>query len=278
MGQPIEVLEKRFDSTRTLDVDPRTRRFLLDHAASLDLAEVLVTDGYGYNAITTERTSDFVQSDEAWWQQAKSTGLSPSEATYDQSAKLVSISVASAVRAGESAPAVGVMKVVYGLAALQRAVHDAATAGIIVVEMIDSAGRMIVSSDRLADLKPMPGQDGLPRAATVVRYNDGTVQRAAVRTTNRNKWRVVSHMAESIPLAEVRTSGYRAGRRRTGGLSAAPGRARPGEWIHDPAHRDAGGPAGGRVGIGRGGRFVDQPAPLHRRRRDRSVGTGHQRR
>src|SRR5204863_8287949 len=32
VGQPVEVLERRFDSTRTLHIDPRTRRFLLDRA------------------------------------------------------------------------------------------------------------------------------------------------------------------------------------------------------------------------------------------------------
>ena len=41
VGQPIEALERRFDSARTLDVDPRTRDFLLDRATFLDLAEVL---------------------------------------------------------------------------------------------------------------------------------------------------------------------------------------------------------------------------------------------
>lgn len=208
VGQPIEVLEKRFDSTRTLDVDPRTRRFLLDRAASLDLAEVLVTDIHGYNAITTERTSDFVQSDEAWWRQARDSGRTPATAAYDESAKQVSISVASAVREGENAPPVGVMKVVYGLAALEKAVRAAGTPGIVLLEVIDSAGRVIASSEKTADLKPMPGHDGVPRAdaTAVVRYNDGTVQRASVRTTNRNTWRVVAHAPESLSQAELRNS------------------------------------------------------------------------
>ena len=208
VGQSLEALEHRFDSARTLDVDPRTRRFLLDRAESLDLAEVLVTDINGLNAITTERTSDFVQSDEAWWRQARSLGRTPATAAYDESAKRVSVSVASAVRDQDSAAAVGVMKVVYGLAALQKVVRAAGTAGFIAVELIDSAGRMIVSSEQAADLKPLPGYDGVPRAATqgVVRYNDGVVQRASVRSTNQKNWRVVSHSPESLSKAELRRS------------------------------------------------------------------------
>ncbi|HEU5219412.1 MAG TPA: methyl-accepting chemotaxis protein, partial [Gemmatimonadales bacterium] len=208
VGQPIATLEQRFDATRTLDVDPRTRRFLLDRAASLDLAEVLVTDIHGFNVITTERTSDFVQSDEGWWTQARDSGRTPASAAYDESARRVSISVASAVRQSDSAPSVGVMKVVYGLAALQKAVRAAGSAGLILVEVIDSAGRVIVSSGRPADLKPLPGADGVPRnqTPTAIRYNDGTVQRASVRHTNRRTWRVVAHSAEQIAVTELRKS------------------------------------------------------------------------
>lgn len=208
IGQPIDQLEKRFDSARTLDVDPRTRRFLLDRAASLDLAEVLVTEIHGYNVITTERTSDFVQSDEAWWNETRDGGRIHATAAYDESARQVSVSVASAVREGLNAPAVGVMKVVYGLATLEKSVRAAGTTGIIVVEVIDSAGHVILSSGRTADLKPLPGFEGLPRTAidNVLRYNDGTVQRASVRTTNGGTWRVVAHSAEALPLAELRKS------------------------------------------------------------------------
>ena len=66
----IEVLERRYDAQRTLAVDGRVRRFLIERGTSLDLAEVLLTDRNGFNAVTTARTSDFVQSDEDWWRRA----------------------------------------------------------------------------------------------------------------------------------------------------------------------------------------------------------------
>ena len=208
VGLPVETVERRFDSTRTLDIDPRTRAFLLDRAESLDLAEVLVTDRYGHNAITTEKTSDFVQSDEAWWQQAWSTGRTPAEASYDESARRVSVSVAGSIRDGANGATVGVMKVVFGLSAVQKAVRAAGTDGLVVVDVIDSAGRLVVSSDKAAELEPLPGKDGVPAVATtrVVRYNDGSVQRASVRTTNRSTWRVVAHSLESVSRTELRKS------------------------------------------------------------------------
>jgi methyl-accepting chemotaxis protein len=206
VGRPLEEAERRYDSTRTLAVDPRTRQFLLDRGASLELAEVLVTEVHGFNVITTDRTSDFVQSDEDWWRQAMATGSSLAEASYDESAKQVSLSVASAVREREGAPAVGVMKVVYGLAALQGAVTAAATGDAIRVELIDQEGRVIASSDRKPDLSLLPGYAGLPRTAVaaLVRYDDGGPQRASVRATNGTAWRVVAHTLESLATAEVR--------------------------------------------------------------------------
>jgi methyl-accepting chemotaxis protein len=205
LGQPLAVAERRFDSTRTLDVDPRTRRFLLDRGALLDLAEVLVTDTNGYNAITTERTSDFVQSDEAWWQRAIHQGMSPAEASYDESARRVSISVASAVRAADSAPPVGVMKVVYGLAALQEATQSAATEGLVSVDVIDPAGLVLSSSEGEPRLRPLLGHAGLPKAtAARVRYDDGAVQLASVQAVNGGTWRVVAHTPELLALRELK--------------------------------------------------------------------------
>ncbi|NOT09062.1 MAG: methyl-accepting chemotaxis protein [Gemmatimonadales bacterium] len=201
----LEEAERRFDSTRTLDVDPRTRRFLRERGVSLDLAEVLVTDSHGYNAITTERTSDFVQSDEEWWRQAFSSGLSPASASFDESAGRVTISVASAVREGDSAAAAGVMKVVYGLGALQSALSAAATRGVVSVDLIDGEGRVIASSAGSADLKFFLGHPHLPKGEVdaVVRYDDGVAQRASIRSTNRSMWRVVAHTPEALPLGEI---------------------------------------------------------------------------
>ena len=207
-GLPLDAAEVRFEATRTLDVDPRTRRFLLDRAASLDLAEVLVTDAHGFNAITTDRTSDFVQSDETWWQDAMRTGMSRAEAAYDESAKRVSISVSSAVRERDNGPALGVLKVVYGLSALQEAVRAAATQELIEVQVVDSLGRIIASSAFAPDLRPFPGSQQLPRTAPerIVKYDAGSPELAAMRMTNDSAWRVVAHTPEAMVAAELRSA------------------------------------------------------------------------
>ncbi len=206
VGQPIDALERRFDSTRTLDADPRTREFLLDRASFLDLAEVLVTEIHGFNVLTTERTSDFVQSDESWWQNAMARGLVPPDATYDSSARQISSSVSSAVRAKDGDKPVGVMKAVFGLVELQEAVRAAATPGVVAVAVIDSAGRVLASSDSSPLLQPLQDQEALPRqtSAAIFRYGRTLVQFGTVRTINGKAWRVVAHSPEALALADLR--------------------------------------------------------------------------
>jgi len=205
VGQPLEVAERRFDSTRTLDVDARTRDFLRDRAGSLELAEVLVTERHGFNAITTERTSDFVQSDEGWWQEAMRSGMSRAVASYDSSARQVSLSVAGAVRETDRSPAEGAMKVVYGLTALQDAVRAASTPGAIAVQVIDSAGRVLASSEGSPTLGKLPGYATLPRSldARVVAYDDGIARQAVLQPTNGKAWRVVAHTPDALMLADL---------------------------------------------------------------------------
>src|SRR5438309_447966 len=52
-SKSISQLEDAFKSTRSQQVDEPTRLFLSDLLPKLDIAEVMVTDEYGYNAVTT---------------------------------------------------------------------------------------------------------------------------------------------------------------------------------------------------------------------------------
>src|SRR5262249_43751503 len=62
----IPQLEQMFKATRSQQVDDQAKSYLNDLLPKLDIAEVMVTDEFGYNAVTTSPSSDFVQSDEAW--------------------------------------------------------------------------------------------------------------------------------------------------------------------------------------------------------------------
>src|SRR6266516_411115 len=87
----IPTLEGQFDRTRELGGDPALRRYLRDYVQRSDVAELFFTDSHGYNVLTSERTSDFVQSDEDWWQQAFGKGSFEGEPKYDSQAAAVSL-------------------------------------------------------------------------------------------------------------------------------------------------------------------------------------------
>ena len=72
-----------FKATRSQQVDDGAQAILTDLLPKLDIAEVMVTDEYGYNAVTTSPSSDFVQSDEGWWQTAWANGSTTAQATAD---------------------------------------------------------------------------------------------------------------------------------------------------------------------------------------------------
>ena len=209
VGQPIDALERRFDAQRTMNIDPRVRAFLVDRGTSLDLAEVLLTDRHGFNAVTTARTTDFVQSDEEWWRRAFRAGMMPATAAYDESVRRVSISVASAVRDREGATPLGVLKLVYGIAPIQEALNRAARSSAARVELVDEAGRIIASSGDSADLRAMPGFAAVrgSRGDAILSYGDaGDERRAAIRTANGGNWRLVVHVSESALSAPRRTA------------------------------------------------------------------------
>ena len=99
VNAPMADLEKRFEADRSLQVEPATRYYLRSMLPRLGAAEMLLTDANGYNAVTTGRSSDFVQSDEAWWQAAWRNGVSTADAAFDSSAHQTVVSLATLVKA-----------------------------------------------------------------------------------------------------------------------------------------------------------------------------------
>ena len=56
-GRPLAELEARYDERRSLDIDTRLRSYLRQLRSTGDIAEIILTDVHGINAVTTGRTS-----------------------------------------------------------------------------------------------------------------------------------------------------------------------------------------------------------------------------
>ena len=201
----IAELESRFSSRRSLDVDPVAREYLRTLLPVAGLAEVLVTDVQGLNAVTTGLTSDFVQRDEAWWSEALGADVTPPEASYDESADAVSITISGSIRPLGSRSAVGVIKAVFGVDDLEHELAAAAERTGVEVALLDPNGAVVAGSvpgDRLVTMDGLSLDDGhlLLREFSDA---DGLRQWAALSPAGDGRWHVVAYLAHHAALAPL---------------------------------------------------------------------------
>lgn len=112
----ITQIESRFRTRKTLGVASEARAYLREQVRlSPHFAEVFFTDEMGFNVAVTSATSDFVQSDEDWWQQAWASGFYVSDVEFDASANVWAVEVSVLVREGGNGKQLGVMKAVLSL-------------------------------------------------------------------------------------------------------------------------------------------------------------------
>ena len=199
VGADIGGLEQRFDRERSMVVAPATREFLRDLLSELEAAEILLTDANGYNAVTTQLSSDFVQSDESWWQSSWRDGVSPADAAYDSSARQTTVSLAVVVRDGSTR--VGVIKLGFSITPLVQSLASAGAG--VQIDVLDSTDRVLLSSDpasagRRRRGMPSGSADSAQGGSVVV---DSVTERAIAVRANAGSWRVVAH----LPTTEMDT-------------------------------------------------------------------------
>ena len=193
----IDQLEQMFKGPRSQQVDDGALRYLNGLLPKLDIAEVMLTDEFGYNAVTTSLSSDFVQSDEAWWQSAWANGMTTAQATVDPVMGRTVVELAGVVRDGNAR--VGVVKVKFGLSMVDSVLAQGSNTGSSLrVDLVDSSGKVIASSGRAARFKPLSGFATVATQDPGNAFNfaaDSVRRRGAVFATNAGRWRVVSHMS-----------------------------------------------------------------------------------
>ncbi|UCC73274.1 MAG: methyl-accepting chemotaxis protein [Gemmatimonadota bacterium] len=133
--------ERRMAATRSLQIDSEVDRHLVGVVERSMFAEVFLTERSGFVVASSGLTSDFVQSDERWWQEAFAGLAHVSEAEFDESTNTVSISISWPV-AGPGGTIVGVVKGVIDLGRLRPTLAQLAQ-GWGYVQVVDEQGRLI---------------------------------------------------------------------------------------------------------------------------------------
>ena len=126
-GRSIDAIEARLAERKSFGFFPDADVYLLQRVdASPHFAEIFFTDRSGFNVALTNPTSDFVQSDEDWWQAAWSEHLAVGQVEYDKSAAAWSIDILVRIDEPGTGQPVGVMKAVLGISQVQALADDVA--------------------------------------------------------------------------------------------------------------------------------------------------------
>lgn len=121
-------------------------------------AEVFVTDRYGANVASTDRTSDYYQADEEWWQAAWNGGVGGiyiGEPEYDESAGVTAINIGVPVRttAGEI---IGVLRTTVDIQSISDIVSEVNVGETGRAVVVDQNGIVIVDPIREYVGQPLP--------------------------------------------------------------------------------------------------------------------------
>jgi methyl-accepting chemotaxis protein len=204
--EPVDALEKRFNDNRTLDSDPRFRRYLSSLQGQTGAIEAILTDRWGHNIAITSQTQDFMQGDEAWWQTAAANGTTPPHAEFDDWSKQVVLTMSSAVRDPATQQVIGVLKLTYGMTRTDSSLaRGRGNSGGIEVELLDADGNVIASSGETPRMRLFVGaREALLADDSVRTYTSGGkpawVTSAPVGTDG---WRVVAHVPAATALLEA---------------------------------------------------------------------------
>ena len=108
----LEELEKRFGDTHLLDLDRNLNDYLVQTVENEGLAEMHVTERHGFVITYSGKTSDFVQSDEEWWQNGKANSQWISDPEIDQSANTFGVDFLQAILDPDSGEFLGLIQAV----------------------------------------------------------------------------------------------------------------------------------------------------------------------
>ncbi|MDJ0597545.1 MAG: methyl-accepting chemotaxis protein [Crocosphaera sp.] len=120
LQQPIKQVEQKFASDKLLSPNPSLNNYLTTIAKSNDLAEIILTERNGFNVGYNLPTSDFVQSDEQWWQIGAKQGATILAPEFDESVQSAILELVNGVKNPQTGELLGVTKIGVSIAKLDE--------------------------------------------------------------------------------------------------------------------------------------------------------------
>ncbi len=191
-----DALEQQFATTKLLKPNAELNRYLQRVVRNAQLAEVFVTTVDGFNVAYSNPTSDFVQRDERWWQEAMTKGSFIEEPEFDESANDTIIALAKQVK-NDAGAVIGVLKVALPTKALDEAISALVIPNLSETEIVQVVDPKLESNQVVDTITPegsdiknqevTGGKDVLTAAALVEDYlekEDGDLNATKAQINN----------------------------------------------------------------------------------------------
>ncbi|HET7145419.1 MAG TPA: GAF domain-containing protein [Anaerolineales bacterium] len=188
--------------------------------------EVFLTDLPGVNLATTDRTSDYLQSDEVWWQNASINGEYIGQPEFDASSKTIAINMAVVVRARGSNKIVGVLRTTLNINSLVNVLQSGLVGntgrtdiylpdGQIIKLVANEAGKFGLTIEKTnLDIKTLSESTTKKYVTASIDNNPSLLSLADVSVPDNNPeaglinklgWYIVTHQDQSEALLPVTT-------------------------------------------------------------------------
>ena len=117
----IKDVENRFRTQKSLNTSPEADEYLRRQVASSPyFTEVFMSDRNGFNVALTDSTSEFVHSDEIWWQDTWKRGMTFGNLEYGDVSGLWSIDIAVRIDEPATNDPIGVMSAILAIESIQE--------------------------------------------------------------------------------------------------------------------------------------------------------------
>lgn len=203
----VEEAEARAPAGMSLEVDPAASAYLRRVSEASKFAEIFITDVYGHTVTASNPTEDFVQRDERWWQAARDGSLYVSDAQWDESARIISLEIATPLRLREGSAPVGVLKAVFDLSTLWALLDEIRPGQRGHIQIVDARGRLLADPDSTRIMQAFPDLELLdtPEGQLIEGVGPGgAAQVGAVHRALDGRWAVIAWLPEEEAYALAR--------------------------------------------------------------------------
>jgi GAF domain-containing protein/HAMP domain-containing protein len=230
IAQTIDQLDKvwRAADAANNNADPLVQSVLSNELATYltafqktfpDHIELFVTDRFGASIASTDRTSDYNQADEDWWQATYNNGIGAvyiGQPEFDASTQTYAINMAIPVQDERTGKMIGVIRTTYRLAAFQQILGNVHFGQTGVTDLIFANNELVGSdtphesldANTQAQLKSLTGDyaqiifDGIPQVVSKVPVVSSDT---GMKYINNLGWTLVTSQEAAEALAPVAT-------------------------------------------------------------------------